>query len=136
MLSVKYSVPVCMIARANRGFKEGLRPGMQVLIPPSDFCSMAGGEYIVKEDESLVEISNKTGATMRDILHINSVAPREIREGMCLFLPKKSRIYTVGCAETLEEVVKNSGVCMEDISALNDISGGIYRGMQLKLPWD
>ena len=46
-LSVMYSLPVCMIARANDGFAGGIIYGMEINIPPADFCEMTAGEYTV-----------------------------------------------------------------------------------------
>lgn len=132
-LSVMYSLPVCMIARANDGFAGGIIYGMEINIPPADFCEMTAGEYTVGEDEALPDISLKTGTLMREILHLNGISPGDITCGMRLFMPASTRIYTVGCGETIEDIGKKTGISVAEIARMNDIEGGVYRGQQLRL---
>lgn len=133
-VSGKYGVPICMIARVNAGFKAGLAAGTAIDIPPRCFCALFGGRYtIAGEDETLLDISLRTCATMRDILRINDICPSDITPGMMIFLPPPCRIYTVGATDTLDDIAKKSGICADELRRINDIDAGVYRGMQIKL---
>ena len=136
MLSAKYEIPVCMIARANGFFKNGIRYGMQINIPPRDFCKLCADTYTVEEGESLYDISVKTHTVMREIMRLNSITPQDLKPGMTIYIPESHEIYTVGCAETIDDVIKNTGVPYSELRKLNDLDDGVYRGMQLKLPKD
>ena len=52
---------------------------------------------------------------------------------MRLFMPASTRIYTVGCGETIEDIGKKTGISVAEIARMNDIEGGVYRGQQLRL---
>ena len=133
-LSVKYEVPICMIARANGFFADGVRYGMLINIPPREFCKLCGSTYTVEEGESLYDISVKTNTVMREIMRLNSITPSDIHAGMMIYLPASYDIYTVGCTENLEQISMKTGVPIAKLRTLNDLEGGVYRGMQLKLP--
>ena len=59
-----------------------------------------------------------------------------MKAGMRIFLPARSRLYTVGATDTLEDISQRTGVSIEELGELNELCGGIYRGMQLKLPME
>ena len=133
-LSTAYGVPVCMIARVNGGFAQGLYAGSEVLIPPRCFCSLFGGRYTTAGEETMLELSLRTGATMRDIMRLNDMGDARLEAGTRIFLPARSRLYTVGATDTLEDISQRTGVSVEELGDLNELCGGVYRGMQLKLP--
>ncbi len=134
-VSGKYGVPICMIARVNAGFKAGLAAGTAIDIPPRCFCALFGGRYtIAGEDETMLDISLRTGATMRDISRLNDICASDIVPGMRIFLPPSCKIYIVGATDTLDDIAKKSGICAGELRRINDIDGGVYRGMQIKIP--
>ena len=131
-ISAIYKLPVCMIARANRNFEEGFREDMPLLIPPPDFCRLYKAECRL-EGRTLMELSAGTGAPLKDIMRLNGGFEGGLSEDDRVFLPQMGRLYTVGAGESIEDVIKNTGVSKEQLERLNDITCGIYKGRQLWL---
>ena len=50
-----------------------------------------------------------------------------------MFLPERRNIYTVAAGDNLDLIEQKTGVGMLKLRELNDLTGGIYTGMQLRL---
>lgn len=145
-LSVRYTLPICMLLRANPNAHWGA--GGQVRIPPPDWCrrcavTREGTEdpvfrvrrYTVRSGERLFGIAEKFGTSMRAILLENGLSsPAQICAGMSLRVPCPGAgflVYAYHMGDTPEGVAARFGMRVAELLRWNRVEGGIYPGMQL-----
>lgn len=139
-LSAQYGVPVCKIVLANQFLKKGMHPGQQLMIPEkSDACSkLKSPVYIVKEGDTIYNLSKRFSTTMGLILKVNSLrSPRDLKKGMSLYiplLPAGLAVYTVAQTERLADVCEKLSISPQEILQHNPGIRDIYPGMQLVYP--
>ncbi|MBR4078699.1 MAG: LysM peptidoglycan-binding domain-containing protein [Christensenellaceae bacterium] len=131
-LSVRYGIPVCMLVRAN----PQIRIGAKLVIPSPDFCRSAL-RYTVRKGDTLFRIAEKHSTTMFALLQKNpSIDPQNLQDGDELLLPPPARIYTCRAADTVRSVAERFGISEDALRKANNLSDGLYHGMQLILPED
>ena len=129
-LSVRYGIPVCMIVRAN----PQIRIGAKLMIPPRNFCH-AARRYTIRKGDTLFRIAETHNTTMFALLQKNpAIDPQNLREGDELLLPPPARIYTCRAVDTIRSVSEHFGISEEKLRKANNLSDGLYHGMQLILP--
>ncbi len=134
-LSAIYSIPVCMIVRANSfSSPEEIFPGIAVLVPERDYCRVADSMIIhtVLHGETMFDISNKYGVTMREILRENDIGVHEIFAGIKLKIPsspKNMNMYNSKMGESYASIAKKFNLQESDLRLIN--GENMYPGMQI-----
>lgn len=145
-LSARYTLPICMLLRANPNAHWGA--GGQVRIPPPDWCRRCAAtregtedpvfqirRYTVRSGERLFGIAEKFGTSMRAILLENGLSsPAQICAGMSLRVPCPGAgflVYAYHMGDTPEGVAARFGMRVTELLRWNSVEGGIYPGMQL-----
>lgn len=129
-LSVRYGIPVCMLRRANPQFCVGAK----VMIPPLDFCA-AVRRHVVCAGETLFSLAATYHTTMYALLKENpAMQPRDFCAGAEILLPPPVRVHTCRPTDTVRSVAREYGISEEALRRENDLSDGLYFGMQLILP--
>ena len=152
-LSAFFKIPICMILRANEMERLRLmRVGRRVIIPDPDYCArldrkcitekregiFLNREYTVCKGDTVFGIARTFNTTMECILSANGVSrPDEIRIGQRIVVPCLREgfiVYLPKTIETLEDVAARFGICPEQIERYNELSDGLYPGIQLIIP--
>ncbi len=141
-LSAIYGIPVCMIVRANCFTSpEQIFAGLKVMVPPRDYCTGAKVEverrdtYVAGQGETIFDISNKCGVTMREILKENNIGANDIFEGKELIIPKVAAdlfMYNTKMGESYDSIANKFGIDKDELVSQN--GNNLYPGMQIYMP--
>lgn len=138
-ISARYGIPVCMLLRAN-DLGAPLRPGMELKIPPRDFCMRRLKTTVlhtVVPGDTVFSLAQQYKTIMRLILKENNLRhPRELSPGQTITIPlAPGGVYTVRQTDTLESIAGKLGISAQLLRQANYLkNSSVYPGMQLLLP--
>lgn len=91
--------------------------------------------YIVKEGETLLNISNKFKILEKTLIEDNSLASSQILKGDCLYIScENAQIYVVKPLDNLEKIAQKFKVTPEFIKQKNHLlSNNVFIGQKLVL---
>jgi len=95
--------------------------------------------YTVKNKENMIDIAEIYGVSVDDILSVNSIDSVEVTEGTVIIIPiPEKQLYLIKKGDNLWRLYKKTGVSVERIKELNNISDecDIPIGMIIVLPID
>ncbi|MBN2542373.1 LysM peptidoglycan-binding domain-containing protein [bacterium] len=156
-IAMKYRTSVQAIVDANKlSNKHKLSIGQNLLIPisPGHFGTVAentatpekkdfNGEYVVKKNDTLSEIADNAGVSVKDLSQANSInANSTIHPGQKLKVPGEPETevstvstYTVRVGDTPSEIAERHGISLSQLLSLNNLTENstIYPGQKLSI---
>jgi|AGTN01.2.fsa_nt_gi FOG: LysM repeat len=139
-LSARYRVPVCMIVRANGEVRpEALSNGRMLTIPHPCCCGRSAEAapsgapprfkhawYVVRPDDTLYGIAQRSGLTMRILQKANNLSGMaELQPGTRLRIPViRGKRYYVRDGEDLTHIALSFGVSEGALREKNFIEAG------------
>ncbi|MCZ6889423.1 MAG: LysM peptidoglycan-binding domain-containing protein [Gammaproteobacteria bacterium] len=153
-LAQRYDTDVATLKKVNDIRGTMIRQGRYLLIPKSSLAESdyptpvrrresRGSVYVVKNGDSLWEISRRTGISMTALMRANHVGPKDVlRTGQRLVLPTSTQRevvrtvrYRVRNGDSLAKIAGKFNVSIADIANWNEIdpTGYIHPGQKLRL---
>ncbi|EAQ74198.1 MULTISPECIES: LysM peptidoglycan-binding domain-containing protein [unclassified Synechococcus] len=102
--------------------------------------ALAGPQHVVKSGETLSEIAERYGVSVKRLLQLNGIKdPNLVEAGTRLKLPEGSPAqasHTVSAGETLSEIAERYGLSVQKLMELNGLKDAdlVQVGQRLKVP--
>ena len=149
-ISKKYGITVDELLAANPQLKDGLKPGMELVIPAPGVTKPKIDDlvkyefHIVVKDDTLYNLSKRYNVTQAELLRLNPSLKDGLKIGLELVLPKINdsnegvvanyEYHTVVKDDTLYNLSNRYQVSQYELLRLNpELSEGLKLGMKLKI---
>ncbi|HEY9168014.1 MAG TPA: LysM peptidoglycan-binding domain-containing protein [Lutibacter sp.] len=146
-ISKKYGITMEELIAANPQIAEGLKPGMELIIPEpgviiKPYDTVTYEFHIVVKDDTLYNLSNRYNITQAELIRLNPSLKDGLKIGLELVVPKVNNnldllnyeIHTVVKDDTLYNLSNRYQVTQADLLKLNpELSDGLKLGMNLKI---
>ncbi len=136
----QYGVSVADIKRWNNLSGNTIRVGQQLVLYLSEPVTPERVVYRVRRGDTLSEIAQRFGVSVRDLKRWNNLSSNTIRVGQRLTIYPEAgntrgyTIYHVRPGDTLSEIAQRFGVSVRDLKRWNGLrSSRIYPGQRLKI---
>ncbi|SHK60126.1 LysM peptidoglycan-binding domain-containing protein [Rhodothermus profundi] len=139
-IAQKYGVSVRDLKRWNNLSSNTIRVGQQLVLYLSEPVTPERIVYRVRRGDTLSEIAQRFGVSVRDLKRWNNLSSNTIRVGQRLTIYPEAgntqgyTIYHVRPGDTLSEIAQRFGVSVRDLKRWNGLrSSRIYPGQRLKI---
>ena len=104
-------------------------------LPPNP-GNIPGGQVVVRHNETIYQVSQRTGSPVRDVIDANHLRPPyRLASGQTLFVPR-TPTHVVQHGETLYSIADSEGVELYSLARMNELMPpfAVTPGQVLKLP--
>ncbi|HEV2265158.1 MAG TPA: LysM peptidoglycan-binding domain-containing M23 family metallopeptidase [Stellaceae bacterium] len=104
--------------------------------PPPNPGNIPGGQVVVQHNETIYQVSQRTGSPVRDLIDANHLRPPyRLTSGQALFVPR-TPTHVVQHGETLYSIAGSEGVELYSLARMNELTPpfAVTPGRVLKLP--
>src|SRR5579872_1404580 len=104
--------------------------------PPPNPGNIPGGQVVVRHNETIYQISQRTGSPVRDLIDANHLRPPyRLTSGQTLVVPR-TPTHVVQRGETLYSIADSEGVELYSLARMNELTPpfAVEPGRVLKLP--
>jgi len=128
----RHDLSVALLKQINNLRGDTIQPGQRLKLRPTP---MDEAVHVVRAGESLSEIAQRYGLTLKRLKNINGLTGNTIITGQKLRLKQShSTVHIVEKGDALWEIARSYGVSVAELKDLNGLtSNRIYPGQELKL---
>jgi len=104
--------------------------------PPPNPGNIPGGQVVVRHNETIYQLSQRTGSPVRDLIDANHLRPPyRLTSGQTLVVPR-TPTHVVQRGETLYSIADSEGVELYSLARMNELTPpfAVEPGRVLKLP--
>lgn len=136
-LAMRHDTTVEALKSANGLVSDSLRPGMALDLPSGS--DPEPEFYVVEEGDTLYDIALAFDMTADDLIAVNDLDGTVIRPGQSLrvrapAVAPRLVVVTVQPGDTLSDIALASGVGVDELMAINDLTSSVIRpGQQLSI---
>lgn len=119
-IASNHGVSIEDLIAANNLVSNVIYPGQVIILPktvPSG--SVYFEEYTVLVDDTLEKIANKLNIRLDLLTKYNDVTKLLLAENQIIKIPRKYNLYTIKPGDTLESILINNNMTLEDLVMAN-----------------